>query len=79
MPTQIVATYTATTYFDVPEGVYLLPQEDLVSSRMTAVGYWWIKWDVLHYIDNDLIEQTIEGQEDEGNRKRPDSIEVNQK
>jgi hypothetical protein len=75
----IIAKYDATSHFIVPEGVFLLSDdENATLTGMNVLGEHYIKWDTLYYVaslqgDKPVIKQ-IQGQPDEGERKRPDRV-----
>jgi hypothetical protein len=65
--------YKTQTIFHVPKGVRLLSLDDNKNAGNVA-GSWYIKWDKLIYLDKDLKEVEIDGDEFEMDKKRPDEI-----
>jgi hypothetical protein len=68
-----LAVYKTQTIFHVPKGVRLLSLDDNKNAGNVA-GSWYIKWDKLIYLDKDLKEVEIDGDEFEMDKKRPDEI-----
>jgi hypothetical protein len=79
MPVRLIsATYSASSTFIIPEGVVLLDEYDNSQANMQTVGSWWIKWDVLYYVQKVGVIKEIHGIPDEGERKRPETVEVHE-
>jgi len=81
MPVRLItANYQASSTFVIPEGVFLLDEWDNAQADMKTLGSWWIKWDTLYYVaglqGESVILKEIQGVQDEGERKRPESVEV---
>jgi hypothetical protein len=74
----ITAYYEAKTYFVIPKAIkkFLIPEALNIPAMAGKPGSWWIKWDVLYYIDKEGNEQKLEGSQDEGERKRPIHLQV---
>lgn len=74
----ITAYYEAKSYFVIPKAIkkYLLPDEANIPAMAGKPGSWWIKWDVLYYVDKDGNEHKHLGVQDEGERKRPIHLQV---
>lgn len=68
-----LAVYKTHTIFHVPKGVRLLSLDDNKNAGNIA-GSWYIKWDKLIYLDKDLKEVEVDGDESEMDKKRPDEI-----
>ena len=68
-----LAVYKTQTVFHVPKGVRLLSLDDNKNAHDVA-GSWYIKWDKLIYLDKDLKEVEVDGDEFEMDKKRPDEI-----
>jgi hypothetical protein len=68
-----LAVYKTQTVFHVPKGVRLLSLDDNKNAGDVA-GSWYIKWDKLIYLDKDLKEVEVDGDEFEMDKKRPDEI-----
>ena len=79
----IIAKYEASSYFIIPEGVFLLSDEENSScSGMNVLGEHYIKYDILWYVaalqgEKPVIKQ-IQGRPDEGERKRPEATEYHE-
>lgn len=58
MPT-ITARYDAYSTFHIPNDIPLLSNEDNDDEGVKAWS-WWIKWNILHYIDDKGVEHEIE-------------------
>jgi len=68
----MTVTWDAYSTFDIPEDAKLMSAEDNAAVTFgEAVGSWAIKWNKLHYIDEDWNEQVIEGSEIEFEGKNP--------
>lgn len=83
MPVRLItATYSASSTFVIPEGVFLLDEWDNSQASMKTLGSWWIKWDTLYYVAGlqgaNVILKEIQGVPDEGERKRPETVEVHE-
>lgn len=75
----ITAYYRAYLTFVIPEDVFLLSQEENDKLEDATGGGWWIKWDVLHYIDEDGNEHDIRATRDyEIDSKYPDTIDCDE-
>lgn len=76
----IIAKYDACSYFIIPKDVFLLDERSNATlTGMNVLGEHYIKWDTLSYVaslqgDKPVIKQ-IQGQPDQGERKRPESVE----
>jgi hypothetical protein len=79
----IIAKYSASSYFIVPEGVFLLSDAENATCReMNVLGEHYIKWDTLYYVaalqgEKPIIRE-IKGRPDEGERKRPEATEYHE-
>lgn len=75
---RLTCTYTSYTDFHIPKKVYdilLKEEENGVLDDGKAVGTWWVRWGVFHYIDADGDECTIEKDSECVNNKNPDDQE----
>jgi len=74
----ITASYEAKTWFVIPKAIkkILLSEEANIPAMAGKPGSWWIKWDILYYVDKDGNEHEHVGIQDEGERKRPVFIQV---
>jgi uncharacterized membrane-anchored protein len=73
----ITAYYRASQTFEIPDTVFLLSQEENEQAEEGTYGMWWIKWGVLHYIDEDGNEHEIRATHDyEIDSKYPDTIDL---
>jgi hypothetical protein len=74
----ITALYEAKTWFVIPKAIkkILLSDEANIPAMAGKPGSWWIKWDILYYVDKDGNEHEHVGIQDEGERKRPVFIQV---
>jgi hypothetical protein len=76
----IIAKYDASSYFIIPKDVFLLDENSNATlTGMNVLGEHYIKYDTLYYVaslcgDKPVIKQ-IQGRPDEGERKRPESVE----
>lgn len=77
MPTVTAAT-THYWYWELPDGV-LLKEPDAYDRRPTngeiKPGQWWVRYDVLNYVDKRGDIQYIMGKES-GMSSRPDSVDI---
>jgi hypothetical protein len=71
MPTFVVAGYSATSSFKIPDGVFLLDKP----YGPDVYGRWYIRWNELIYLDKDLNECKIQGSEPEVDTKVPEAVE----
>tara|TARA_R110000868_G_scaffold30415_1_gene112603 strand:+ start:878 stop:1105 length:228 start_codon:yes stop_codon:yes gene_type:complete len=71
----IIACYNAYTSFEVPDGVFLLPEP---YGPLNVYGRWYIHWNTLIYLDKDLEECRIKGSEPDLDCKKPESIEFSE-
>ena len=69
----IRADYNLSSTFRVPKGVPLLSVEENDGEKAWS---WWIKWDLLMYIDDKGVEHTIEPYScaSDDDYKRPDAV-----
>jgi hypothetical protein len=79
----IIAKYSASSNFVIPEGVFLLDEcENASCSGMNTLGEHYIKWDTLYYVaslyDGKPVIKQIQGIPDEGERKRPEATEYHE-
>lgn len=79
----IIAKYQASSYFIIPEGVFLLDEyANSTCTGMNTLGEHYIKWDTLYYVasicDGKPDIKQILGRPDEGERKRPDATEYHE-
>ena len=58
---QILATYNAYSVFNIPTGIILLTDDELEMADELCVGYWYIRWNILYYIDKDGKQKQIVG------------------
>ena len=75
MPKVIYANYNVGDTFVIPKDVPLLPQSECDGDKPWC---WWVKWGVLHYLDGDLKEHTLEAYcsaSDSTDFKRPNDYE----
>ena len=56
------------------DGVYYFSDGSELSPDVSPVGYWWIKWATLFYIDKDRLRQEIKGNDDDFSTKHADLI-----
>jgi hypothetical protein len=59
--TTLEVSYTVPVFFDIPEGVVLLPPAVNERAPVGTPFTWWIKYKTLHYIDYNCKEQTVDG------------------
>lgn len=78
MPREIIATYYTNSTFEVPDDIFLLSIEENKKCKPNEihVGMWYIRWGVLHYIDEHGEEQTIEPVSEDTDYKKPQEIEM---
>jgi hypothetical protein len=74
--TKITAYYRASKTFEIPAGVFLLPQDENEKAEEGTIGMWWIKWGELHYITDDGCIGVIVGADYDIDSKWPEDIDV---
>ena len=72
MPTIVVASWSAASFFKIPDDVFLLDEPYGPDWR---VGRWYIRWNELIYLDEDLNECKIKGSVPEVDIKVPEAVE----
>jgi hypothetical protein len=74
---QLNVSYTVTSMFKIPKKLNLLPVYENFAAPGGTVGSWFVKYNVLHYVDSDgewkQLHPKIPVEEDD--YKRPDSYE----
>ena len=71
----IQVTYSSWADFKVPDNVFLLSKEKN-NEDSNVVGSWWVKWNVLSYVDENLDVQHIEAGDIDTECKHPDTVEI---
>jgi hypothetical protein len=72
---EIVATFDTYVHFEIPENVFLLPEEENDSADDDTPGKWWVKWGTLYYFDQNKNIVEINGIV-ETNYKWPTNVSV---
>lgn len=76
---RLIAKYGNESHFNIPKGIKLLSIEENKKAKGSIPGSWYIKWDILHYIDNDGKEKEIEPIDTfDDDRKTPYEIEYDE-
>ena len=74
--TNITAYYRASKTFKIPEGVFLLPQDENEEAEEGTIGMWWIKWGDLYYITKEGNIGMIFSDDYDIESKWPEDIEM---
>ena len=72
MPTFVVASWSACSHFKIPDDVFLL---DEPYGPLDVYGRWYVRWNELIYLDEELNECVIKGSVPEVDIKVPDAVE----
>ena len=71
---RVTATYESQATFTLPANVKLIEDDSFADG---VIGAWYVKWNILHYIDADGKEQKVEcDQQMEQGYKRPYDTEL---
>jgi len=77
---ELLVSYMAQVTYLIPRHIFnmLLPIEQ-TNNLSNEIGNWWIKWNVLYYIDKDLIikEHMLDSITADVDYKTPESMEFN--
>lgn len=70
-------SYTVTSMFKIPKRLNLLSVEDNYTAPGGTVGSWFVKYNVLHYVDSDGLWKILHPKipVEEEDYKRPDSYD----
>jgi len=71
----VLVTYNSYAEFRLPDDVFLLSQEDNNEDNK-VFGSWWIRWNVLYYVDEDLNVQEVHTVSIDTECKHPDTVEI---
>lgn len=72
---KVLAFRSVEIMFKIPKGVKLMTWKESKAAPENTPFSWWIKWDVLHYIDADGNHQIIEEYDQLSDDKFPNGTE----
>jgi hypothetical protein len=70
---KFIATWNYYSNFDIPDDVYEYLHETPYGDN--TAGRWYIRYNTLHYLDKEMRECEIQGDEPDGDCKLPTTIE----